>query len=149
MAGTRSAGAQFGLYGIVESTRGTTPTSPAMATYRPKAGTMLKGAWQKSQAGALRADRMTGAPILGRHEVTGKIAYDLTYGELDAWIESLMCGTWNTNVLNPGSTRRYWSLMQKFADQAAGDEPYHVFNGMFFNGATIQLSATGEAPVSI
>jgi len=67
----------------------------------------------------------------------------MEYGAFDDILEAVMCGTWATNVLKSGTTRRSFTLERKFADL---DTPeFHRYTGVEFN--TLSLSISPNAMV--
>ena len=97
----------------------------------------------------------------GTHEARGTLPADLYYGEHDPYLEAAMRGTWASDVLVPGTTRRSYtietyeqdidvSVLTKgwrfggFRISGAPDEPVRIeYPGM---GITQSVLASGSSP---
>jgi hypothetical protein len=97
----------------------------------------------------------------GTHEARGTLPADLYYGEHDTALEAAMRGTWSSNVLVPGTTRRSYtievyeqdldaSVLTKgwrfggFRISGAPDEPVRIeYPGL---GITQEVLASGSSP---
>ena len=52
----------------------------------------------------------------GNRKVGGDIKGELSYGTFDDLLEAVLCGTWTTDVLKAGTTRRSFTFERYFAD---------------------------------
>lgn len=140
---TIANGAQHSLAYIAESTYGTTPATPAF-TPLPHTGTSLALTKDAIESEKLRGDRQVEDFRHGNKSVSGDVSAELEYGAFDDIIEAVLCGTWTTNVLKSGVTRRSFTLERKFGDLATPE--YHRYTGCEFN--TLALSVSPNAIVS-
>lgn len=136
-------GAQHSLHFIAESTYGTTPSTPTW-TPLPHTGTTLALSKDGIESEKLRGDRQVEDFRHGNKSVSGDVSAELEYGAFDDILEAVMCGTWTTNVLKTGTTRRSFTLERKFADLATPE--FHRYTGCEFN--TMSMSISPNAMVS-
>jgi len=135
-------GAQHSLHYIAESTYGTTPATPTW-TPLPHTGTTLAMSKDGIESEKLRGDRQVEDFRHGNKSIGGDVTSEMEYGAFDDILEAVMCGTWATNVLKSGTTRRSFTLERKFADL---DTPeFHRYTGVEFN--TLSLSISPNAMV--
>ena len=135
-------GAQHSLHYIAESTYGTTPSTPTW-TPLPHTGTTLALSKDGIESEKLRGDRQVEDFRHGNKSIGGDVSSEMEYGAFDDILEAVMCGTWATNVLKSGTTRRSFTLERKFADL---DTPeFHRYTGVEFN--TLSLSISPNAMV--
>lgn len=135
-------GAQHSLHYIAESTYGTTPSTPTW-TPLPHTGTTLALSKDGIESEKLRGDRQVEDFRHGNKSIGGDVSSEMEYGAFDDILEAVMCGTWSTNVLKSGTTRRSFTLERKFADL---DTPeFHRYTGVEFN--TLSLSISPNAMV--
>lgn len=136
-------GAQHSLHYIAEVTYGTTPATPTW-TPLPHTGTSLAMTKDAIESEKLRGDRQIEDFRHGNKSIGGDVSAELEYGAFDDVLEAIMCGTWTTDVLKTGTTRRSFTLERKFADL---DTPeFHRYTGVEFN--TLALSIAPNAMVS-
>lgn len=135
--------ARHNLLYVAESTRGTTPTaSPALLDFR-HTSCNLKVAKGTNKSAELHSDGEIRDFRHGARQVNGDIGIELSYGSFDAILEAVLGGTWASDVLKIGTTRRYFSLIRHFSDLASGDKPYHFFTGCEFTGFNLTIPAEG------
>ena len=137
-------GAQHSLFYVAESTYGTTPSNP---TYTPIPHTATTIGMTKDgiESEKLRGDRQVEDFRHGNKTIGGDISSELEYGAFDELIQAVMCGSFSTNVLISGNTRRSFTLERRFLDLATPE--YHRFTGVEFN--TLTLSVAPNAMVSM
>lgn len=126
---------------VTESSFGTTPGSPTMKALRFTGGfaNLSKG---MNVSEEIRADGQIFDARHSTHTVTGDLAFELAYGDFDDWLEMALGGTWATNVLKAGRTKRYFTLEERFTDISE----YRRTLGVAVN--TMSLSITPEAMVT-
>lgn len=136
-------GAQHSMAYVAEVTYGTTPASPSF-TPLSHTGTTLAITKDGIESEKLRGDRQVEDFRHGNKSVSGDISSELEYAAFDDVLEAVMCGTWATDVLKAGVTRRSFTIERKFADL---DTPeWHRHTGCEFN--TIGLSVSPNAMVT-
>jgi hypothetical protein len=139
---TIANGAQHSLHFVAESSYGTTPSTPTW-TPMPHTGTTLALTKDAIESEKLRGDRQVEDFRHGNKQIGGDITSELEYGAFDDVLEAVMCGTWSTDVLKTGSTRRSFTIERKFADLDTAE--YHRHTGCEFN--TFSLSVSPNAMV--
>jgi len=130
-------GAQHSLHFIAESTYGTTPSTP---TWTPLPHNAVSLALTKDaiESEKLRGDRQVEDFRHGNKSIGGDVTSELEYEAFDDILEAVMCGTWTTNVLKSGTTRRSFTLERKFADLATAE--WHRYTGCEFNSMAISIA---------
>lgn len=111
--------------------------------------------------GEIRSDGDSPLPRLGSHSGTATLPADLRYTEHDSYLEAALRGTWATDTLVPGITRRSYTIETYEQDidtsvlskgwrfgglriSGAPDEPVHIeYPGMFITQAVL---GTGASP---
>jgi len=130
-------GAQHSLHYIAESTYGTTPATPTW-TPLPHTGATLALTKDAIESEKLRGDRQIEDFRHGNKSIGGDVSAEMEYGAFDDILEAVMCGTWTTNVLKSGTTRRSFTLERKFADL---DTPeFHRYTGVEFNSMAVSIA---------
>ena len=112
---TIATGSRHNLSYILESTFGTTPSSPGFTPIL-HTGTTMGLTKEAMESEELREDRQIAHYRHGNKSVSGDINFELSYGGLDALLEAVMCGSWATNVLKAGTTRRSFTLERHHQD---------------------------------
>lgn len=139
---TIANGAQHSIHYVAEATYGTTPSTPTW-TPLPNTGTTLALTKDAIESEKLRGDRQIEDFRHGNKSINGDVTAELEYGALDPLLEAVMCGTWATDVLKTGTTRRSFTIERKFSDIAVPE--YHRYTGSEFN--TLALSVAPNAMV--
>jgi len=130
-------GAQHSLHYIAEVTYGTTPSTPTW-TPLPHTATTLALTKDAIESEKLRGDRQVEDLRHGNKSVSGDITGELEYGAFDDVLEAVFCGTWTNDVLEPGSTRRSFTVERKFADLATPE--FHRSTGCEFNTVSMSIA---------
>jgi hypothetical protein len=112
---TIATGSRHNLAYVLESTFGTTPSSPGFTPIR-HTGTTLGLSKDAVESEELREDRQIAHFRHGNKSVTGDINFEMSYGGLDDLIQATLCGTWSNNVLKAGTTRRSFTVERYHQD---------------------------------
>tara|TARA_B110001450_G_scaffold247984_1_gene263635 strand:+ start:426 stop:1337 length:912 start_codon:yes stop_codon:yes gene_type:complete len=112
---TIATGSRHNLSYVLESTFGTTPTNPSFTPIR-HTGTTLGLSKDSIESEELREDRQVAHYRHGNKSVTGDVNFELSYGGLDDLLQATLCGTWATNVLLAGTTRRSFTVERHHQD---------------------------------
>jgi hypothetical protein len=136
-------GAQHSIHYIAEATYGTTPATPAFLPF-PNTGTNLAMTKDGIESEKLRGDRQVEDFRHGNQSIGGDITAELEYGSLDDILQAVLCGTWASDVLKAGITRRSFTIERKFADLTVPE--WHRYTGCEFN--TLAISVSPNAIVS-
>lgn len=126
---------------VPEVTYGTTPATPALQILRHTNCNigLTKETFRSSE---IDASRNIKDFRHGNLQVGGDIGVEISAGTYDSILEALFMGTWTTNVLKIGTTRRSFSIQRKFADQATATfKNRHLFTGMEANKLSLALVA--------
>ncbi|MFZ3193686.1 MAG: phage tail tube protein [Moraxellaceae bacterium] len=110
-----ASGARHSIAYVPEVTYGTTPATPAFKKLR-HTGVTLGLSKDLVESGEIRDDRQVGTSRHGNRKVGGDIEGELSYTSFDEMLEAVLCGTWATNVLKAGTTRRSFTFERNFAD---------------------------------
>lgn len=137
----QAQGSQVQIAFVPEVTLGTTPTTPQTQLIE-----------FNSFTGALNADTLTDPSInpsrqrsysrRGNVMAEAGVEVVLCPDNYDAFIEAALMGTWTTNVLKIGTTRKPFSIEQGFTDIAQ----YRTFTGMVVN--TMEVNVPVDALVT-
>jgi len=138
-----ASGSRHRLAAIAEVTYGTTPTTPAFTTLRHNSCNigLSKDAVESEE---IRGDRQITCFRHGNKSVGGDIEGELVYGEYDSLIEAAMCGTWSTDVLKAGTTRRSFTIERTFQDITQ----YVRYTGCEVNTMSISIAPNSMVGVS-
>jgi hypothetical protein len=123
---------------IAETTQGTTPSTPAFKLVRD---TRVSGAPQRANTRSpeRRADRMAAAMVQGLNTFPKSIempwARDAAF---DILLESVFCGTWATDVLKNASTKKPFTLEEKY--EGGTTDPYRRLVGCLADTVTVGFS---------
>lgn len=131
---TLGTGSRHTLHTTPESTYGTTPTTPTW-TPVPITGVSLGMTKDTLESGKLRADRQVEDLRHGNKQMGGEIQGELEYGAFDHLLEAALMGTWSTNVLKAGTTRRSFTFERYFGGIATPE--YHRTEGGEVNTMSI------------
>lgn len=142
---TFANGAQHSLHYVAETVYGTTPSTPSF-TPLPHTGTSLAVSKDAVESEKLRGDRQVEDFRHGNKTVGGDISAELEYEAFDDILEAVLCGTWTTDELTAGTTRRSFTLQRKFADLSVPE--YHTYTGCEFNTMSLSVSPNSMATVT-
>lgn len=134
---TIANGAQHSLHFVAESTYGTTPSTPTW-TPCPHTGTTLALTKDAIESEKLRGDRQVEDFRHGNKSIGGDISCELEYGAFDALLEAALGGTWTTDVLKAGTTRRSFTFERKFADLSTPE--FHRYTGCEINSMALSVA---------
>lgn len=126
---------------IAETVFGTTPTTPAFIALNVEPGTTFTKDQTWFPDTTIRSDRNLIDTFAGNYVVRGTFSQALRPVEMDTFFESLMWGTWTTNVLKNGSTRKSVAVERAWQDIPL----YQVFNGCVVD--TLKLDIANNSTV--
>lgn len=138
-----ASGSRHRLAAIAEVTYGTTPATPAFTSLRHNSCNigLSKDAVESEE---IRGDRQITCFRHGNKSVGGDIEGELVYGEYDSLIEAALCGTWSTDVLKAGTTRRSFTVERTFQDITQ----YMRYTGCEVNTMSISIAPNSMIGVS-
>ncbi len=134
---TIANGAQHSLHFVAESTYGTTPSSPTW-TPCPHTGTTLALTKDAIESEKLRGDRQVEDFRHGNKSIGGDISCELEYAAFDGLLEAALGGTWSSDILKAGTTRRSFTFERKFADLATAE--FHRYSGCEINSFALSVA---------
>lgn len=136
---TIATGSRHDMAYIVESTYGTTPSTPAFKPIR-HTGTTLGLSKDAIQSEELREDRQIAHFRHGNKSVSGDINFELSYNTFNDLIEAVMCGTWTSDgdpeTLIAGTTARSFTVERHHEDIGK----YLRSTGCCFNSMSLSIA---------
>ena len=138
-------GSRHSMRYVVESTYGTTPSTPTLTPIR-HTGTSLGLSKDTLQSEEIRSDRQIVDFRHGTRQVGGDINVELSYGSSDDILEAVLMGTWanetpasGTDQLKVGTTRRSFTIERQFEDLSSGN-PFFVYTGCEFSALNVSVN---------
>lgn len=130
-----SVGSRSSLSYITEVTFGTTPVGNL--TELPFNTHSLDLTKERVTGNQIRKDRLPVTDRHGNRQVGGDIVVDLANGEFDPFLESALLGTFTSDVLDVGTTPKFFSIEDYAAD---------IDQARLFSGCTVSTMAISLAP---
>jgi len=132
-------GSRSSLSYLTEVTYGTTPAGSFQNL--PFSTQSLNLSKERLQGTDIQADRMPRVDRHGNRQTAGDIVVDLRDGEYDAFLESVMLGTWDNTPVGPdelkvGTTPKYFSI----EDYAADIDQARLFLGQTVSSMSVSLA---------
>lgn len=123
---------------ITEVTYGTTPASPVFKNQRFTSES-LNANIENRVSNEIRADRNVTDLIQVGADGGGSVDFELSYGSFDDWLESLMFGTWATNILKNANTQKSFTIEKTF--EGGATDQFHRFTGCVANSLSLEIQA--------
>lgn len=136
-------GSRHELYAVAETTKNSTPNSPALQTMRIT-GTTLGLTKDSLQSSEIRSDRQIADFRLGANQVGGDISFELSYGTFDEFLKSALVSLpWSgaDGFIKAGEARSSWTIVRHFQDLVASQKPYYVYRGCEINSMSLTITA--------
>lgn len=140
-----ASGSEVRVGYVAESAFGTTPATPVFKVARVTSGGMRTNK-TTGVSDERRADRNVSDVFLLGLGAGGSFEAELSYASFDDWFEATLCGTWSTNVLKNGVTRRSFTFEE--TRELGATDSFSRFPGSTFNGFSLSLAASGKADLS-
>lgn len=121
---------------VAESTFGTTPDTPALIETRVVSHSLAVNREFVTSPHIGKRGEFDGNQGVGA--VGGDIQAMLRYGEFDTFLEAVMQGTWTTNVLKIGTTKRSFTFEDPSPDLTTAT--YAAYRGVMLNTLAINLT---------
>ena len=135
---TIAGGSLARLAYIAEVTYGTTPATPAFQVINPTSHSL--GLEKETfQSETIRSDRQLNDFRHGVRQVSGDIGIEFRDASWDDLLQAVMMGTWSTDVLKAGTTRRSFTIERFFSDITR----YRRAVGCEFNSFSLECPASG------
>ncbi len=132
-----ASGTRLGF--IAEVTRGTTPATPVFQNLR-FTDEDFKIDTDTVISNEIRQDRNVPDLIRVGSGASGGFGFELSYGYLDTFIESLFMSTWSTNVLKNGFAPQTFATFEKTFELGTTDS-FHRFVGMSPSDMSLNVAA--------
>lgn len=129
-----SQGSRAGLSYVVETTFGTTPSTPSLLQL-PYTTHSLNLTKERVTGNDIQPDRMLRVDRHGNRSVAGDIAVDLRKGVYDDFLESAFFNTFSTNTLKIGTTPKYFTI----EDAATDINQFRTFTGMAVSSLAVSI----------
>jgi hypothetical protein len=140
--------ARHATYQIVESTYGTTPTSPAFVYFR-STGNTLGVSKTNIESEELYADRGKRDSRHGNKNLAGDIPTELSYGSHDTQLEAALGGSWSTGSVSVTAlTISATASGNTIDDSGSGFGSFAVGDMILISGFTGEASNNGVARVT-
>ena len=140
--------ARHATYQIVESTYGTTPTSPAFG-YLRATGNSLGTTKTAIESEELYADRGKRDSRHGNKNVAGDIPTEFSYGSHDDSLEALLGGTWSTGSVSvTATTISATASGNTIDDSGSGFGSFAVGDMVLISGFTGDTGNNGVARIT-
>ena len=126
---------------VAEVTQGTTPASPAFKLLRDASvsGSPQRGAQRSPER---RSDRMAANMVSGLASFPKTINMPFARDAgLDILLESLLCGAWSTDVLKNASTKKPFTLEEKY--EGGATDPYRRLAGCLCDSLRLSFPLAG------
>jgi hypothetical protein len=140
-----ASGSEVRVGYVAESAFGTTPATPVFKVARVTSGG-LRTNKQTGVSDERRADRNVSDVFLLGLGAGGSYDAELSYASFDDWFEATLCGTWTSDVLKNGVTRRSFTFEE--TRELGATDSFSRFTGATFNGFSLSLAANGVAGLS-
>ena len=95
-------------------------------------GESLNFSIENTQSDEIRPDRTEVDLIQTSASAAGEVNAELSYGSYDDIFQAALCGTWASDVLENGTTLRFFTLRKHFQDMSP--EQFHYFCGTAVEG---------------
>ena len=135
---TISDSSQFQLSHIAESTAGTTPSTPTLLKDRITGGGM-QVIQDFVTSNEIRPDRQITDRVRVGRRTEGTYNFELSYGSFDDWLEGLFQNTWSTNVLENGTTKKYFTFEELY--EAGATDQYKRLTGVQIDTMSLSIAA--------
>lgn len=133
-----ASGAEVRVAYVAEATFGTVPATPAFKTVRATNGG-LRTTKATGTSDERRADRNVSDEYMLGKDSAGSYDFELSYGTFDDFFEAALGGTWTTNVLKNGVTKKSFTIEETI--ELGATDAFSRFRGAMVNGFTLDITA--------
>ena len=134
-----SSGARQTTYLIPEVTPGVTPTTGAWDTLR-LTGNTLSPTVNTQASDEITDQRISQGSVATRVDIQGDLTAELSYGTFDKLFEAGFYGTFTSNVLTVGDTRRTFTVAKNYSDV----DVFTLFKGMHVSTFALDIPSDGK-----
>lgn len=132
---------------VAETTAGTIPATPGFTTLDAPA--LLKATPAIIESRTLAAGGARAGQGVGAIEVSGSLSGPMIYGNYDALLETLLQGTWATNVLKDGKATKTVAIENTIPAGAGGTSTMMRYRGVQAIGGTITCKSKEAVQLSL
>jgi len=133
-----AAGSQRSLRYIMETTFGTTPSTPTLDTIRNTGGSGVGLDRSQLQSSEFRSDRNVANLRLGNKTPSLEIPFELSYESFDDLIASALFSAWDggtPDTVKNGTTQKSMTIEEAFEDISV----FQVARGMIVNSMSLSI----------
>lgn len=141
-----ASGADTRVAYVAESTFGTTPATPAFKVMRVTS-TGLRPNKTTTTSEEIRADRNIVDEMMAGVDVSGSLPFEMSHASFDDMFEAALMGTWASNVLTNGTTRRSFTFEE--TNELDATDAFHRFRGVMVNELSLSVTAREKVTGSI
>ncbi|HEX2554239.1 MAG TPA: phage tail tube protein [Microvirga sp.] len=141
-----ASGAGIRVAYIAEATYGTTPATPTLKSLRTTDGGMRTNKRTGTSA-ERQPDRNVRDQFLLGLGASGSYSFELTYATWDDLLEGALFGSWSTNVLKNGVTRKSFTVEETI--ELGATDSFRRFTGCMVNGFSLDIGAQERVTGSI
>ncbi|HDS1692194.1 TPA: Ig domain-containing protein [Pseudomonas putida] len=134
-----SSGARQTTYLIPEVTPGVTPTTGAWDTLR-LTGNTLSPTVNTQASDEITDQRISQGSVATSTDIQGDLTAELSYSTFDKLFEAGFYGTWTSNVLTVGDTRRTFTVAKNYSDV----DVFTLFKGMHVSTFALDIPSDGK-----
>lgn len=131
---------------VAEATFGVTPSTPSFETLRLTSGG-LSTTKETVVSEEIRNDQNITDELQVGQDVAGSYPFEMSYGSFDDLIEAALGGTWVTNVLKNGTTKRFFTFEETL--ELGATDTYRRFTGCMVNTLSLNIAARQKITGSI
>lgn len=124
---------------VFEVTPGTTPVDDAGWETLRVVSDSLDAVPTFGTSNEILSDRLRTGQRKFNDNIAGNITAELSEDSFDSWLEAVLQGTWATNVLKAGTTKRYMTIERWFQDI----DVYQWFKGCQLNTLEMTINHDG------
>jgi hypothetical protein len=136
---TYATGAQHTIMYVAETVDGTTPGTPQMIEI-PKRSSTLGLKKEIINDPTITSDRQEWFERHGNYQVNGNLVSSFAHHQFDDFIEALLGGTWATNAVKVGTTKRSFTIERGYTDIAQ----YERYTGCKMNSWELAIANSGS-----
>ena len=125
---------------VTETVAGATPATPAFANLRFNSETLNRN-YSHQSSNEIRPDRNVSDQVLLGESAGGGIVTEMSYGSYDPLFEALLQGTFASDILKNGKTKKSMTFEKTF--DLGGTELFHRYTGVQVDSMAMELSPQG------
>jgi hypothetical protein len=128
---------------VAETTAGTTPSTPSFTNSDVAINMTATPNMVEHRSLAAKGEAVQSA--IAGIDVTGNMSGPMIYGAYDDFFESLLQGTWSSNVLKNGKDTQSFTIENTIAAGAGGTSTMMRYLGVEATGGSLTLASNADA----